>query len=225
MKKPVVDLKAFRLSRLSSPEYAHLKYLLGWVVYFIFYFLTENLIPAETCHVMHCRLDDLIPFCEYFVIPYVFWYFLIVITLYYLAGCHPEGFRQFMRFIIVTQVVAMAIYIFFPSRQDLRPASFARDNLFTRLVGLLYALDTNTGVCPSLHVAYSIGIVSAWCKERDVGRWWKCFVVIAAIFICLSTMFIKQHSVLDFFAALPLCALAELIGYGKDAWFLRRRRG
>ncbi len=106
-----------------------------------------------------------------------------------------------------------------------RPASFARDNLFTRLVGLLYALDTNTGVCPSLHVAYSIGIVSAWCKERDVGRRWKCFVVIAAVFICLSTMFIKQHSALDFFAALPLCALAELIGYGKDAWFLRRRRG
>lgn len=224
MKQPVANLKDFRLSRLSTPQYAHLKYLLAWVVYFIFYFLTENLIPAEACHVMHCRLDDLIPFCEFFVIPYVFWYFFLVLTLLYFAAYNPDGFRRFMRYIIVTQVVAVAIYIFFPSRQDLRPESFARENIFTRLIGALYAFDTNTGVCPSLHVAYSLGMVSAWLKERDIGRFWKAFVVIASILICLSTMFIKQHSALDFFAALPVCLLAELIAYRKSYWKPRLRR-
>ena len=67
-------------------------------------------------------------------------------------------------------------------------------------------------------MAYSIGIVSAWLKERDVHKMWKIFVVIAAILICLSTMFIKQHSALDFFAALPVCLLAEIIAYGKSDW-------
>ncbi len=218
MKKPVVDYRAFRLSKINQPEYAHLKYLLGWVVYFILYFLTENLIPAEKCHAMHCWLDDVIPFCEVFVIAYVFWYVYIVITLLYFLLYNPEGFKRLMTFIIVTQLVAMAIYILFPSRQDLRPTEFARDNLLTRLVGLLYSVDTNTGVCPSLHVAYSVGIVSAWLKERDVRRAWKIFVVIAAVLICLSTMFIKQHSALDVLAALPLALLAEIIAYGKHFW-------
>ena len=62
MKQPVVDYRKLRLSNITSPEYRHLLLLLGWVVYFAFYFLTENLIPAEKCHVMHCFLDDLIPF-------------------------------------------------------------------------------------------------------------------------------------------------------------------
>lgn len=218
MKKPVVDYKSFRLAKINDPQYSHLKYLLGWIGYFIMYFLTEHLIPAEKCYVMHCRLDDLIPFCEIFVIPYVFWYVLIAGTLLYFALYNPDGFKKLMTFIIVTQVVAVVIYILFPSRQDLRPAEFARDNLLTRLVGLLYSVDTNTGVCPSMHVAFSLALVSAWLKERDVRTAWKIFVVIAAILICLSTMFIKQHSALDFFAALPLCLLAEIIAYGKDYW-------
>ena len=46
MKQPVVDYRKLRLSNITSPEYKHLLLLLGWVVYFAFYFLTENLIPA-----------------------------------------------------------------------------------------------------------------------------------------------------------------------------------
>ena len=224
MKKPVVDYREFRLRRVNEPQYAHLKYLLGWVGYFILFFLTENLIPVEKCYPVHCWLDDVIPFCEFFIIPYVFWYVLIVVTLVYFALYHPEGFKRFMTFIIVTQVVAMAIYIVFPSRQDLRPTEFVRNNILTQIIHLLYSIDTNTGVCPSLHVAYSIGIASAWLKERDVSKLWKAFVVIAAILICLSTMFIKQHSALDFFAALPVCLLAEVIAYGKCYWMQLYRK-
>ncbi len=224
MKKPVVKLSEFRLSKINTPEYRHLKYLLGWVGYFILFFLTENLIPAERCYSVRCLLDDIIPFCEVFVIPYVFWYFLIVISLVYFARYNPKGFERLMTFIIVTQVVAMACYILWPTRQDLRPAAFPRDNILTKIIGLIYAFDTNTGVCPSLHVAYSIGLVSAWLKERDVSKGWKCFVVVAATLICLSTMFIKQHSALDFFAALPVCLLAEGIAYGKFYWKTRQKR-
>lgn len=223
MKQPVVDLKAFRPSKLNDPQYSHLKYLLGWVGYFVMFFLTEKFIPAEVCYPVHCRLDDLIPFCEVFVIPYVFWYVYIVITLLYFGLYKPEGFKRVMTFIIVTQVVAMAIYVLFPTRQDLRPEVFERNNIFTQLVGMLYSVDTNTGVCPSLHVAYSVGIVSAWLKEGDVGKGWKAFVVMAAVLICLSTMFVKQHSALDVLAALPLCLLAEGIAYGKYYWIPRLR--
>ena len=118
----------------------------------------------------------------------------------------------------------MAIYIMFPNRQDLRPAEFPRDNFLTRCIGLLYSLDTNTGVCPSLHVAYSIGIASVWVKQKDVSMLWKAFVVVAVILICLSTMFIKQHSAVDFFVAIPVCLLAEGIVYGSDYWMPKIKR-
>ncbi len=211
MKSPVVDYRRFRLRKLNDPEFRHLKLLSGWLVYFALYFLTENLIPAERCTPVHIWLDDLIPFCEWFVLPYVFWYGLIVFSLTWFALYDIQSFRDLSVYIMITQFVAMAIYILLPSRQDLRPEVFPRDNLLTDLVALLYSVDTNTGVCPSLHVAYSMGIASVWLKKRDVKAIWKALIVVAVALICLSTMFIKQHSAMDFFAALPLCLLAELI--------------
>ena len=211
MRKPEDDYRQFRFSKLNTPQFSHLKLLLGWVGYFILYFLTENLIPVEKCHIIHCGLDDIIPFCEWFLLPYVFWYALIVFSLGYFALYDVDSFKKLQTFIIITQVCAMVVYILYPNCQNLRPAEFPRDNFLTDCIGFLYAFDTNTGVCPSLHCAYSIGIASVWLKAKDVSKLWKVFVVIAVILICLSTMFIKQHSAVDFFAALPVCLLAEIL--------------
>ena len=217
MKQPAIDLRAFRLSKLNTPEYCHFKYLLGWVIYLILFYLTETFIPVGRCHVVHCFLDDLIPFLPVFVIPYVFWYFLIILSLIYFGLYDPAGFRKLMKFIIVTQAGAMLCYVLYPTQQELRPLFFPQTTVFTKLVALIYSLDTNTGVCPSLHVAISIGIASAWLKNKDAGKPWKAFIVLCALLICLSTVFIKQHSAIDFFMALPLCLLAEWVAYGKKA--------
>ncbi len=215
MKKPVVDYRKLRFSNLCSPEYSHLLLLLGWVGYFLCYFLTENFIPFESCHVIHSSIDDIIPFMEIFVIPYVFWYLLIVVSLLYFALYNTDSFRKLQTFIIITQVIAVIIYIAYPSIQLLRPNPYPRDNLLTDLVALIQNVDTPTGVFPSLHVAYSAGIASVWLKEKRVNVWWKVFVVISVILICLSTMFIKQHSALDVFGAIPVSIVAEIIVYGK----------
>lgn len=215
MRRPVVDYRKLRLSNITSPEYRHLMLLLGWLGYFILFFLTEKLIPAENCTPVHCWLDDVIPFCEYFAIAYTFWYVLIVGSLGYFLLYNVENFKNLQTYIIITQVVAMAIYILFPTRQDLRPTEFPRDNFWTDVMGLIYRFDTNTGVCPSLHVAYSLGIASTWLREKSAKGWFKAFVVFAAVMICLSVAFVKQHSVVDIFAALPVCLLAEWIVFGR----------
>lgn len=215
MRKPVVDYRTFRFSKLNEPQFSHLKFLYGWIGYFALYFLTEKLIPYETCYPVHSVLDDIIPFCEYFVIPYVGWYFLIAGSLIYFALYNPDNFKNMMKFIIVTQVVAMAVYIIFPNRQDLRPEMFVRDNIFTDIVGLLYQLDTSTNVCPSLHVAYSVGIASTWLKEKSVSKWCKIFIVFFCFMVCISVAFVKQHSVVDIFVAIPVCILAEWIAFRK----------
>ena len=222
MRKPAISYRNLRPSNITSPQYRHLLLLLGWVVYFILYFLTENLIPAESCYPVHCWLDDVIPFCEWFVIPYVGWYVLIVVSLLYFAVYNVEAFKGLQKYIITTQLIAMACFIIFPTRQDLRPEVFVNDNVLTRLMGIIYAADTNTGVCPSLHVAYSLGIASTWLNDREAPTWAKVGVVIFVFFVCISVSFTKQHSVVDIFAAIPLCILAELIAFEKSYWRPRR---
>ncbi|MBR6209320.1 MAG: phosphatase PAP2 family protein [Oscillospiraceae bacterium] len=211
MKKPLVDYREFRFSRLNEPRFSHLKLLGGWIFYFIMYFITENLIPPERHHLVHWFLDDRIPFNEWFLLFYVSWYALIVYCLIVFALYDIRSFKDLQKYIIVTQVVAMIIYILWPSVQDLRPAVFARDNPLTRLMAFIYGFDTPTGVCPSLHVAYTLGICSVWLKKKDASRVWKVVLVIWGALICVSTAFVKQHSTLDILAALPLGALAEYL--------------
>ena len=217
-KAQLYDYRGFSLKRLGDPRFSHVLLLGGWLVYFALYFLTENLIPLDSCHPIHCTLDDLIPFCEYFLIFYGGWYLLVVASLARTLFTDADRFRRLQTFIIITQLVAMAIYILYPSRQDLRPATFERQNLFTWVLGLIYAFDTPTGVLPSLHVGYSLGILSVGLKDRTLPKGWKGFLVFVVAGICASVCFVKQHSVLDVLAALPLALLAEALVYGKDFW-------
>ena len=219
MKKAVVDYREFRFSKLNTPQFAHMKpAILGWLFYFSFYFLTENLIPEELCHPIHCALDDMIPFCEYFAVFYVFWYLLVFGSLIYTLLYDIESFSRLSKFIFITQLVAMTIYILYPSRQDLRPEVFLRDNALTRLMAFIYSFDTSTGVFPSLHVAYSIGILSVAVKKKDLGAVWKWLIGILVVLICMATTFVKQHSALDVLAALPVSLLAEAMVYWGDYW-------
>ena len=123
--------------------------------------------------------------------------------------------------IMITQAVAMLCYIVYPSIQNLRLDSFPRQNVFTAILGFLYAFDTPTGVCPSLHVAYSLGILSVALKDRKLSRAVKAALVVFVTLVCLAVCFVKQHSALDVLAALPVCLLAEGLVYGRDYWLPR----
>ena len=225
MKQPVVNYGEFRLSRLNEPRFAHLKLLAGWLVYIALFFLTENLIPQERCHVVHCALDDVIPFHEGCLILYCYWYALLVGSLLWFLLYDITSFKRLQIYIMITQAVAMLAYILWPSVQLLRPDHFERDNALTRLMAFIYAFDTPTGVCPSLHVAYSMGIASVWCHVRGGNRLWKAFTVLSAVAISISTAFVKQHSVLDILAAIPVGLLAEFLVFGRtrlNRWIERK---
>ena len=223
MNRQPYDYTGFSLRRLNEPRFSHAKLLAGWIVYFAMYFITENLIPPERCHVIHCALDDMIPFREGFVVFYTGWYLYVAGALAYSFFYHVEGFKKLQVYIMITQAIAMLCYIIYPSVQDLRPEQFPRQNLFTWALGIIYAFDTPTGVFPSLHAAYSIAIVSVALKDNQLSRAWKSAILVFAVLVCLAVCFVKQHSALDVLAALPVCLTAEWFVFGQDYWRPRFR--
>lgn len=83
------------------------------------------------------------------------------------------AFRRMMYFVIVTYTITVLIYLFFPTCQNLRPEAFVRNNLLTRFIELFYSFDTNTNVCPSLHVIGSVAAMfGLWdCKALQSVGW------------------------------------------------------
>lgn len=223
-RRKAYDYSGFTLSRITEPRFSHLLLLSGWLFYFAAYFLTENLIPAEACHPVHCFVDDLIPFNEFFVVFYIGWYFLVAGALAYTLFYNVPRFKELQIFLIITQAVGIIWYIVWPNRQDLRPDVFLHQNIFTDLLSIIYTCDTPTCVCPSLHVAFTIGVMSVGLKDEDLPKPWKAFLCLCAVLISLTVCFVKQHSFVDVIAALPVCLLAEIIVFGRSYWLPRIKK-
>ncbi|MCR5685885.1 MAG: phosphatidic acid phosphatase [Lachnospiraceae bacterium] len=188
----------------------YLLLLLYWPFFLITFFLVERIAYNNGYTVIHCVLDDRIPFCEYFIIPYVIWYPFWVLMLLYALIREVPVFIRFSKYLMITLTISLIIYIVWPTGQDMWPAEFPRNNFFTWLTGLIYKADTNTNVCPSEHVSTAFGTVfAAMSSKRFSGRKWMIFFWAEAILVALSVAFIKQHSVLDVAAAVPII----LIGY------------
>lgn len=214
MRKPAVDYLAFRPNRINEAQYSHLKLLLYWPVYGLLFLYVERFYPVKYYYPVHCFLDDLIPFNELFLIPYLFWFVFLVGMIVYALLYEPECFRRMMYFIMLTYTAAILVYFIFPTCQQLRPLSFQRDNILTRFMAGFYAFDTNTNVCPSIHVLGSFAVMfAAWDSRRFRALGWKLGFAAAALLISVSTVFVKQHSAVDVLAALPLCLLGYLLCY------------
>lgn len=122
-----------------------------------------------------------------------------------------------MKFIMASYSAAMLIYILFPNCQELRPLTFERDNIFTRFLAGFYQFDTNTNVCPSIHVIGSVAVMlAAWNSKHFSKPGWRIIFCAAAFLISISTVFLKQHSLLDIFAAIPICVITAAVIYGRN---------
>lgn len=212
----MIDYRRFRLSKLNTPEFEHLKYLVYWPVFGLLFLTVERLWIRESYYPIHCAWDDAIPFCEYFLAPYLFWFVFLVGIHVYALLFDTESFKKLMRFIILTYSAAMLIYMVFPNCQQLRPIVFERNNVFTRIMAALYQFDTNTNVCPSIHVIGSVAVMlCAWYSKHFHTAGWRALFALTALLISVSTVFLKQHSVLDVLAAIPVCIIGYFAVYRK----------
>lgn len=148
--------------------------------------------------IIHVFIDDSIPFCELFVIPYFLWFAYIPAVVLYLAANAKDEYWRSAIFLCTGMTVFLVVSTLFPNCQHLRPKTMPRDNILTGLVSLLYKTDTATNLWPSIHVFNSIGAHIAL-RRSQLGekRWIRFGSFLLCISIILATMFIKQHSVFD----------------------------
>ena len=182
-------------------------------VYLIMYFTVEHVV-TDNYWATQTAIDDYIPFCEYFVIPYDSWGPLLFVLGVFLILKDPESFRRYMWFIAIAYTTATIFCFLVPNGQDLRPAVMERDNIFTWMVQYTYSIDTNTNVFPSVHILGCMAAVAAvWHTPGLRKPAWRWGVTLYAALVMVSTMFVKQHAVIDVLAGLLTGAIAYVFVY------------
>ena len=186
-----------------------------WPFFGLCFYALEWLVPERRYHVMYHPLDDAIPFCELFLIPYLFWFVFMVFAYVYTFFAAPRAFRRMMLVTMLTYGGGLVMFVLFPTCQNLRPVVFERDNVLTQLMAWFYTCDTSTNVCPSLHVCGSLAAAYGLVDTKRFsapGR--RAMVYAIAMTICISTVFVKQHSVIDTLCGFLFSGYAWLLVYG-----------
>lgn len=183
------------------------KYKHAWVLLYIFiympWFLYLEKHVTTDYHVVQTRLDEYIPFVEYFIVPYLLWFVFIAAAVLYFFFTDVPGYYKLTKFMFTGMTIFLIVSAIFPNGQDLRPVVFERDNIFVDMVRMLYRADTSTNVFPSLHVFNSLSVCVAVYESSELKkhRYISCGAYVLAALIILATMFLKQHSILDVIGA------------------------
>ena len=189
-------------------RYKHAWVFLYGLIYIPWFMYLERHVTTFY-YVINSPLDNRIPFIEYFIIPYFFWFPFMCFGVMYYFFKSREKFYSLAKYLTVGMTIFLIICTVFPNGLQLRPTIFVDDNTFIDMVRALYKVDTPTNVLPSIHVYNTLvlAVVIMRDKEFKHPKMVKSLTLVVSVLIILSTMFLKQHSITDVVAAFTMAAI------------------
>jgi len=178
----------------------YLLFLLVMPVLGLIYKILNNN-PREAV-ILSTDLDDKIPFLPVFIIPYIIWYAFILGYLVYFWYKDTRVYLKTLTLIVIGELVCFVIYFFFQTTVP-RP-NLVANGVLIELVGMIYSHDQPYNAFPSIHVLTTFAIILGNINIRNKHIIHSIFVPVMGSLIIISTLFVKQHYILDMFASMFL---------------------
>lgn len=162
-------------------------------------------------HALYLDGELALPFLPEFI-----WFYLSMYVLFLLPPLFVRAgdMRRLRQTLVWGTLISGAAFVLFPSK-----LGFARvlpeDAFYAPIYAFLFGIDLPHNMVPSLHVVYSALIVLAIIEGRKSGPLVWSFVVWLGC-ICVSTLFVHQHHVLDVLAGLVLAWCVQVVFQGRN---------
>lgn len=192
--------------RKNKTDKIALLYMISIVISNIFYGILNR--DNGRVYSVMIELDRAIPFLEIFIIPYIIWYPFIFIGLWYLCFKDRKKYYDTLINVNIALIISYIIFYFFQTTV-LRP-ELVGDNILTKLVLLIYKHDNPYNCFPSVHVITTY-IVMRSINTAKSNKSTKMIANVVGSFIILSTVFVKQHVVMDILGAILLSEIVIII--------------
>ncbi len=143
-------------------------------------------------------LDSYINVMPVFVIPYVLLYPLVVYSYLSLSGITLD---LYLIAIFLANIIATVFWYLFPNgvvRGRLNGSS-----IFSRVINYIYSVDGDTNGFPSGHVFLSV--ISCYFLYASSNN---LLYIVLALLISVSTVFTKQHYVVDIIGGLVVAGIS-----------------
>lgn len=199
------------------PSYAYLPLIITVLLHMTIFWGTKVIMASAVHHSIPVPFDDAIPFAPEWVTIYtatfIFWMLGLAVCM---TRERELCFRMFTG-LYIAELICAVFFIALPTVID-RPEA-AGSLYYDRLLAQLYAADQPTNLFPSMHCMFAYMVFRGFM----IAKLDKPVVIGSGLFaalVCASTVFVKQHFLLDTFAGIILGEVAVTLSLKTNAWKL-----
>lgn len=154
-------------------------------------------------------LDSKIPYISGFIYLYVSWFILIFLIPYMISRYDKESFFKHMTALALSLFITLIIYIAFPTIME--RYVITTDTFNDRIVRAVYAKGSVLCCAPSLHILLATLFVFPVFRNDAIPDLFKIFTYTMSLGITLSTVFVKQHVLIDIPASMIVNILSWIV--------------
>jgi membrane-associated phospholipid phosphatase len=198
---------ALNLRNIDWRKYAPLLLMLVFPFLGLMYQWTNK--PDQDVYSLLTAIDLATPFVKYFAIPYAVWIFYIYVCLVYFFRKDINVYYRGLLTYIICALICYLIYSVFQTTVP-RPA-LTGDDPFTWLVSYIYDRDLPFNCFPSIHCFSSYMVMRLVWTSSFRNKWNVTIITGMSSLIILSTLFLKQHVILDAIAGILLVEAAMAV--------------
>jgi membrane-associated phospholipid phosphatase len=177
---------SFRLSTLALT-------LLGWLV--IYFFVNRLQVDPNRRIDLGTKLDRKIPYMPLFALVYFSTYVFVLQPFFVLSNARQ--FYWMLTSFVLISVISSLIHATVPSKIE-RVEQVTIGGLSGWMLGLFQKTCKPYGNFPSMHVGLSVPVIAANFMAGGPGI--GSIMLIWAVLIAISTLYTKQHYILDVLA-------------------------
>lgn len=191
------------------PSYIFIPLLLLLFMNFITYFCSKII----TNHLYHYTpstiIDDVIPLVPIFIIVYILAYVQWIVGFIVIARESKMVCYKYLSAELIAKFICLIFFFLIPTTM-IRP-EICNNSLLLGLVNFIYMIDAPVNLFPSIHCLESWLVFRGSLACKKVTSIYKIVTFIFSILVCLSTVFVKQHLIVDIFGGILVVEIGILL--------------
>ncbi len=166
-------------------------------------------------HLIGSKIDLKIPFIPIFIYLYIFWYLLLFLIPYIFYKNDKESFYRYATCNIICTIISTFVFIVYPT-------TIIRNNIEVTgitsfIVNFIYKVDTPILNCfPSMHCV--LCFLFMFNIPKNISKIHKFLICFISIMVILSTLFVKQHVIVDVVSAFLISLVVYLVVNNKKIY-------
>lgn len=153
--------------------------------------------------------DNMIPFIPYFVIFYITWFPLLFLVPLLVLKYDKKVFDRYIVTIFIFAIFEGIMFILLPTTMEREV--FDVTNISTFIINFIYMMDKPVNLFPSAHCGFAILFIMSVFDVKEIKSKYKMLIIVISILIILSTLFIKQHVIVDVLGSLIIIPIYYIL--------------